>query len=211
MAVLNPVKVVIENYPVEKTEILTAYNNPENKEAGTRELTFSKEIYIDENDFLEDPPKKFFRLSLGEEVRLRYGYLIRCSSIKKDETTGKIVQINCTYDSESKNGKSSDGRRVKGIIHWVNAKNSFQNQVYLYDRLFLEENPEAAGLAESLNPESLKVVTAQVEPSLNQLKINDRIQFERVGYFYVDRLENNQPVFHKIVALKDGWSKAQKK
>ncbi len=211
MAVLDPVKVIIQNYLKDKTEKLEARNNPENLESGTRFLTFSKEIYIDRSDFLEDAPKKFFRLSPGHEVRLRYGYLIKCESFKKD-SDGNIIEIYCSYDPKSKGGKSSDGRRVKGIIHWVDAQEHNTTSVYLYDHLFNVKNPGSfKDLGSIINSSSLIVKQAKIEKHLSQMKQGERVQFERIGYFYVDRIENEQPVFHRIVNLKDTWSKLQKK
>ena len=210
MAVLNPIKVVIENYPKSQVEILEAINNPEDPLQGKRSISFSREIYIERSDFLEDPPKKFFRLSVGKEVRLRYAYWITCTRIEKDNA-GNITTIFCTYDPATKGNQSPDGRKVKGTLHWVSASDNFNTPIYLYDNLFQHPNPSEVPLQQSLNPNSLKVVShAKLESYLKNSQIGDRVQFERIGYFYVESTKNNLPVFNRIVGLKDTWGKIVK-
>jgi glutaminyl-tRNA synthetase len=214
MAVLNPLKVVITNYPDEETETLKAINNPEDENAGTREIPFSKIIYIEKDDFMENPPKKYFRLSPGNEVRLRYAYFIKCTDAVKDEN-GEIVEIHCTYDPASRGGNSPDGRKVQGTIHWVSAQHAAQAEVRLFDRLFTEpfmDNiPEDKDYKDFLNPDSLKKITAFVEPALKNLKISDKVQFERLGYFCVDKDSTaEKPVFNRTATLKDTWAKINK-
>ncbi|MBR7102449.1 MAG: glutamine--tRNA ligase/YqeY domain fusion protein [Tidjanibacter sp.] len=211
MAVVDPVKVVITNYPEDKTEYFTAINNPEDESAGTREVPFSREIYIERADFMENPPKKYYRLAPGTEVRLRYSYLIKCEEVIKD-AEGNVVELRCSYDPESGQGSSSDGRRVKGVIHWVSAAHAVEAEVRLYDNLFAKENPddveEGKTFLDYLNPESMVVKTAFVEPSLAEAKIGDKFQFERVGYFCADYDHTNEkPVFNRTVGLRDSWSK----
>jgi glutaminyl-tRNA synthetase len=218
MAVINPLKVVIENYPEDlKDDELDAVNNPEDPNAGTRKVKFSKEIYIERDDFMEEPPKKFFRLAPGKEVRLRYAYFITCKEVIKDPNTGEVVELRCTYDPASRGGNSPDGRRVQGTIHWVSAEFGKQAEVRVYENLFLTENPDQAPegktFLDNLNPNSLKVVQAWVEPCLMDAKPYDRYQFERVGYFCADFKDSKAgaPVFNKTVGLKDSWSKMMKK
>ena len=213
MGVLDPLKVIIDNYPDDMTETLEAKNHPQKPELGTRTLPFSREIYIEQNDFLEDPPKKFFRLGPGREVRLRYGYYITCVSYKKDERTGKITELHCTYDPETKGGTSPDGRKVKGTIHWVSARHAVSSRVFLYDRLFNVENPDSdknVDFKEHLNPDSKKeLLGCMVEPSLGTLDPGSQVQFERQGYFCADPVlsKPGQPVFNRIVTLRDSWAK----
>ncbi|MDR1347793.1 MAG: glutamine--tRNA ligase/YqeY domain fusion protein [Prevotellaceae bacterium] len=211
MAVLNPVKVVITNYPDNKAETLKAINNPEDENAGTREVPFSKIIYIERDDFMENPPKKYFRLSPGNEVRLRYAYFIKCTDVVKDEN-GEITEIHCTYDPASRGGNSPDGRKVQGTVHWVSAQHAVQAEVRLFDRLFTEpfmDNiPEDKDYRDFLNPDSLKKITAFIEPALKSLKVLDKVQFERVGYFCVDKDSTvEKPVFNRTATLKDTWAK----
>lgn len=215
MAVLNPLKVVITNYPEDKTEEISAVNNPEDESAGRRPLMFGKEIYIEHDDFMEDPPKKFFRLAPGGEVRLRYAYLIKCNEVVKDNA-GNIVELRCTYDPESGGGTSSDGRKVKGVIHWLCANNAIKAEVRLLDRLFSEADPddvpEGTDWKTGINPDSLKVVTGFVEPTLQNVSALDRFQFERLGYFSVDY--DSKPgklVFNRTATLKDTWAKISSK
>ena len=215
MAVVDPVKVVITNYPEDKTEYFTAINNPEDESAGTRQVPFSREIYIERADFMENPPKKYYRLAPGTEVRLRYSYLIKCEEVIKD-AEGNVVELRCSYDPESGQGSSSDGRRVKGVIHWVSAAHAVEAEVRLYDNLFAKENPddveEGKTFLDYLNPESMVVKTAFVEPSLAEAKIGDKFQFERVGYFCADYDHTNEkPVFNRTVGLRDSWSKIANK
>ncbi|MDR1553894.1 MAG: glutamine--tRNA ligase/YqeY domain fusion protein [Prevotellaceae bacterium] len=214
MAVLNPLKVVITNYRDSETEMLKAINNPEDENAGTHEVPFSKIIYIERDDFMENPPKKYFRLSPGSEVRLRYAYFIKCTDVVKDEN-GEITEIHCTYDPASRGGNSPDGRKVQGTIHWVSVQHAAQAEVRLFDRLFTEpfmDNiPEDKDYKDFLNPDSLKKVTAFIEPALKTLKVLDKVQFERVGYFCVDKdSTDDKLVFNRTATLKDTWAKINK-
>jgi glutaminyl-tRNA synthetase len=213
--VLNPLRVVIDNYPEDKEEYFDAVNNPEDPAKGTRKVPFSRIIYIERDDFREQPPKKFFRLAPGREVRLRYACYITCVRVVKDEKTGEIAELHCTYDPASRGGDTPDGRKVRGTIHWVSARHAVQAEVRLYDRLFRHENPaEAAGDAfrEHLNPDSLQVVAGCLEPGLAGAKPGDRFQFERLGYFCVDTVDSapGKPVFNRTVPLRDSWSKIEK-
>ncbi|MBU4201368.1 MAG: glutamine--tRNA ligase/YqeY domain fusion protein [Verrucomicrobia bacterium] len=215
MAVLNPLRVVIDNYPEDQEEFFDAVNNPEDPTMGSRKVPFSRVIYIERDDFREQPPKKFFRLAPGQEVRLRYACYITCTSVVKDDKTGEIVELHCTYDPASRGGASPDGRKVRGTIHWVSARHAVQAEVRLYDRLFLHENPaEAEGndFLRHLNPNSLQVVTGFLEPGLVSVNPWDRVQFERLGYFCADGVDSKpgQPVFNRIVTLKDSWGKIEK-
>ena len=212
MAVLNPVKVVITNYPDDQVETLTAINNPEDESAGSREIPFCKELYIDRDDFMENPPKKYFRLAPGQEVRLRYAYFISCQDVVKD-ADGNITEIHCTYDPASRGGNSPDGRKVKGTIHWVSARHAIDAEVRLFDRLFNVESPdeveEGKTFLDNLNPDSLKVLNnCKLEPALANAKVLDKMQFERVGYFCV--VKDSTPehlVFNRACTLKDSWAK----
>ena len=211
MAVLNPIKVVITNYPEEETEMISCVNNPEDESAGHREVPFSREVYIERDDFMEVPPKKYFRLSPGNEVRLRYAYLIRCNEVIKNEQ-GEIVELRCTYDPMSKGGQSSDGRKVKGVIHWVSAPHAKEAEIRLFDRLFTRESlddiEEGKTFKDYLNPASLTVVKGYVEPSLAGTAPGSKYQFERIGYFCADKDSSvEKPVFNRTVTLKDSWSK----
>ena len=209
MAVLNPLKVVITNYPEDKEELVTAKNNPEDESTGTRELPFSRELYIEKDDFLEDPPKKFFRLSPGNEVRFKFAYYITCNDVIKDDD-GNIVELHCSYDKETKGGRSSDGRKVKGTIHWVSAKHCFPAEVRLYDRLFSSISPDSeTDYLDSINTDSLEILTnCLVEPDLQRLSTDIPVQFERIGYFFKDSDSNrNSLIFNRTVALRDNWSK----
>ncbi|MFH1360608.1 MAG: glutamine--tRNA ligase/YqeY domain fusion protein [Candidatus Omnitrophota bacterium] len=215
MAVLRPLKVIIDNYPEGKTEELDAVNNPEDESAGTRKVPFSRELYIEQDDFREDPPKGFYRLAPGREVRLRYAYFVKCVDVKKDKTTGAVTELNCTYDPASRGGNSPDGRKVKSTIHWVSAAHAHLAEVRLYDRLFNNENPidKEGNFLDSLNPNSLEVLkSCFVEPSLKSAKKENRYQFERLGYFCVDPDSTGQkPVFNRTVSLRDPWAKIEKK
>ncbi|MHB1253815.1 MAG: glutamine--tRNA ligase/YqeY domain fusion protein [Candidatus Humimicrobiaceae bacterium] len=212
MAVLNPLKVVIDNYPDDMAEELDAINNPENPAAGTRKIPFSKIIYIEQEDFMEDPPKKFFRLSPGREVRLRYAYFIKCNDIVKDEN-GNILELHCTYDPSTRGGDALDGRKVKATLHWVSARHSISAEARLYSHLFKKENPlkleEGEDFKDSLNPQSLKIVkNCRLEPSLSNVKHGDVFQFERLGYFCVDPDSSGEKnVFNRTATLKDEWAK----
>jgi glutaminyl-tRNA synthetase len=211
LAVLRPLKVVIENYAEDGVEQLVAVNNPEDEAAGTRRIPFSRVLYIEHDDFMETPPKKFFRLSPGNEVRLRYGYILKCERVVKD-ASGAIVELRCSYDPESLHGTTS-GRRVKGTIHWVSAEHAVDAEIRLYDRLFLSEDPGEGGRdpLDDLNPHSLdRIGGAKVEPSLASAAVGARFQFERQGYFCVDPDSTpGKPVFNRTVTLKDTWAKIQ--
>ncbi len=214
MAVLRPLKVVLENYPDDRIEEMDVVNNPEDPAAGTRKVPFSKVLFIEQNDFLEDPPKKFFRLAPGREVRLRNAYLITCRSVVKDDA-GRIVELRCTYDPATRGGDAPDGRKVKATLHWVSATHAADAEVRLYDRLFREEIPGAgdADFLTQLNPDSLEVLTGcKVEPSLERAEPGSRYQFERIGYFCTD-LESapGRPVFNRTVTLKDAWARIKDK
>ncbi len=212
-AVLDPLEVVIENYPEGGSEELEAVNNPEDEAAGKRSVPFGRRLFIERADFMEDPPKKFFRLGPGREVRLRYAYFITCQSVEKD-AEGNITRLICTYDPETRGGHAPDGRKVKGTIHWVSAEHAVDAEVRLYDRLFTEPEPEAAGdFLECLNADSLRVVTGKLEPSLAELPAGERVQFERLGYFTPDAKDTapEKPVFNRIVGLRDSWAKIAKK
>lgn len=212
MAVLHPLKVVITNYPEGQTEMLTAINNPEDENAGTREIPFCRELYIDQDDFMENPPKKYFRLAPGQEVRLRYAYFVTCQEVIKD-ANGNITEIHCTYDPASRGGNSPDGRKVKGTIHWVSANHAVDAEVRLFDRLFAVEAPEECEegktFLDNLNPNSLQVLqNCKMEPALANVKVLDKMQFERVGYFCVDKDSTpNHLVFNRACTLKDSWAK----
>lgn len=215
MAVIDPLKVVITNYPEDKEEQFSAVNNPENETAGKRSVPFSREIFIDRSDFMENPSKKYYRLAPGTEVRLRYSYLIKCEEVIKD-SEGNIIELRCTYDPLSAGGSSSDGRRVKGVIHWVSAKHAVEAEMRLYSTLFSKENPddceEGKTYLDYLNPESVVITTGLVEPSLLQAKAGERFQFERTGYFCVDYDSSSEKmVFNRTVTLKDSWSKISDK
>ena len=211
MAVLNPLKVVITNYPEGESESLSAVNNPENESDGKREIPFSREIFIEKDDFMEDPPKKFFRLSLGREVRLRYAYFITCEEVIKDDK-GNIVELHCKYDPKTKGGNAPDGRKVKATLHWVSAAHSIDAEVRKYDRLFQIPDPDKEdNFMDSINPKSLEILSeCKLEPSLEKLEVGETIQFERLGYFCKDQDSNALPVFNRTVALRDSWAKIDK-
>ncbi len=215
MGVLKPLKVIIDNYPEEHTEELDAINNPEDPSAGTRKIPFSKVLYIETDDFMEEPPKKFYRLAPGREVRLRYAYFIKCVGVTKD-SDGNITELHCTYDPATKGGDAPDGRKVKATIHWVSAAHSLPAEVRLYDYLFTKENPlavpDGGDFKKNLNPSSLKTLTAYVEPSLAAMQPGTVCQFERLGYFCADPdTTEEKPVFNLTVTLRDEWSKLQQK
>jgi glutaminyl-tRNA synthetase len=217
MGVLRPLRVVIDNYPEGQTEELEAVNNPEDPDMGTRMVPFSRVLYIDRDDFREDPPNKFFRLAPGREVRLRYAYLVTCVGVVKDDRTGEVVELHCTYDPETKGGATPDGRKVKGTIHWLSAEHALPAEIRLYDRLFTVEDPgdvtEGAGFESVLNPDSLETVTGYVEPSLAGAALGSRYQFERLGYFCVDSGDSapERLVFNRTITLRDTWAKIEKK
>jgi len=216
MAMLRPLKVVIDNYPENQVEDMNAVNNPEDESAGTRKVPFSRVLYIEQDDFREVPPPKYYRLSPGREVRLRYGYFITCTSVVKNDK-GEVVEVHCSYDPASKGGNSPDGRKVKSTIHWVSAAHAVDAEVRLYENLFAKENPsdveEGQDVLDNLNPKSLEIITeAKVEPSLANATPGTRYQFERLGYFCVDPdSKPGAPVFNRTVALKDAWARAEKK
>ena len=218
MGVLHPLKVIIDNYPVDQVEYLDALNNPEDPDRGSRKVPFSREIYVERDDFRENPPKKFFRLGPGREVRLRYGYYIQCESFVKDDKTGEVVELHCTYDPETRGGWSKDGRKVRGTLHWVSADHSVPATIRLYDRLFDKPNPldveEGLEFTSNINPDSLESLTdARLEPSLADAEPGSRYQFERLGYFCVDT-EDSTPerlVFNRTVTLRDSWARIEKK
>ncbi|MBI4653776.1 MAG: glutamine--tRNA ligase/YqeY domain fusion protein [Nitrospirae bacterium] len=217
MAVLRPLRVVIVNYPEDKTEELDAINNPEDQGMGTRKVPFSRVLYIERDDFREDPPKEFFRLAPGREVRLRYAYYIRCAEVIKDNKTGEIIELRCTYDPQTRGGDSSDRRKVKATLHWVSAKHAIEAEVRLYDHLFLKADPneveESKDFKSNINPKSMGALNScRVEPSLANAKPDSRYQFERLGYFCVDPdSSKNKLVFNRTVTLRDTWAKIEKK
>ncbi|MBZ5601507.1 MAG: glutamine--tRNA ligase/YqeY domain fusion protein [Acidobacteriia bacterium] len=213
MAVLRPLKVVIDNYPEGQVEMMEAINNPEDESAGTRQVPFSRELYIEQDDFREDPPKQYFRLSPGREVRLRYGYFVTCTSVVKNDA-GEVIEVHCTYDPATRGGNAPDGRKVKSTIHWVSAAHAVDAEVRLYETLFAKEDPsdvpEGQDFTVNLNPNSLEVVrNAKVEPSLKGAAAGSRYQFERLGYFCVDT--DPGLVFNRTVGLKDTWAKIEAK
>jgi glutaminyl-tRNA synthetase len=215
MAVLNPVKLVITNYPQEKEEWMTAENNQEDESAGFREVPFSRELYIEKEDFREEANKKFFRLKLGKEVRLKNAYIIKAESCVKDKN-GNVTEIHCTYDIDSQSGSGTEAskRRVKGTLHWVSIKHALRAEVRVYDRLFTDEAPDGhkdTDFKEFLNPDSLNILEAFVEPSLKTAKVLDRFQFQRLGYFCVDKdTTSDNLVFNRTVPLRDSWAKMEK-
>jgi glutaminyl-tRNA synthetase len=217
MAVLRPLKIIITNYPKDKTEEMEAINNPEDPAMGKRKVPFSRELYIEQDDFREDPPKKFFRLTPGKEVRLRYAYFIKCVNVVKDAKTGEIKELHCTYDPATRGGDAPDGRKVKGTLHWVSAPHAHKAEIRLYDHLFTKRDPsdeENADFKSDLNPRSLETLTGSyVEPSLRKTKPGSRFQFERQGYFFVDPLDSSatQLVCNRIVTLRDTWAKIEKR
>ena len=211
--VIDPLEVIIDNYPEGQIEELEAINNPEDENTGKRIMPFSHRLYIERSDFMEDPPKKFFRLGPGREVRLRYAFFITCQSVEKDED-GNVIRLHCTYDPETRGGSAPDGRKVKGTLHWVSAEHAMEAEVRLYDRLFSQEDPEADGeFLDCINPDSLQIITGYLEPELVQAFPGDRFQFERTGYFIADSKDSveGRPVFNRIVGLRDSWAKFAKK
>ena len=214
MAVLRPLKIVIDNYPAGQVEELEAENNPENPEMGSRKLPFSRELYIEQDDFMENPPGKFFRLAPGREVRLKHAYIIKCEQVVKDEQSGQIVELRCSYDPETKSGGAASGRKVKGTLHWVSAAHAKPVEVRLYDHLLMDDEADGAEdtAGSRMNPESLTVLKqAMVEPSLAEAVMGSRFQFLRHGYFCLDTdASPGAPVFNRIVSLRDSWAKAQK-
>ena len=218
MGVLRPLKLVIENYPDDKTEELPAVNNPEDPSAGTRLVPFGRELFIEQSDFMEEPPRKFFRLAPGKEVRLRYAYFVTCQEVIKDPDTGEVLELRCTYDPETLGGQAPDGRKVKGTLHWVSAAHAITAEVRLYDHLFnqmdLDDGSTVLDFVDNLNPSSLETLAQSwLEPSLATALPGDRFQFERLGYFCADTVDSQpgQPVFNRIVSLRDSWAKIQQK
>jgi len=216
MGVLKPLKVVITNYPEGESEELDAINNPGDPSAGTRKVPFARELYIEQDDFMEEPPKKFFRLAPGREVRLRYAYFITCQEVVKDDL-GNVVELRCTYDPATKGGDAPDGRRVKATLHWVSAQHACEAEVRVYDHLFHKENPyeveEGQDFTSNINPNSLEVLKGcRLEPALASAEAGLTCQFERLGYFYVDPDSSpEKPVFNRTVPLRDTWAKLKKK
>jgi glutaminyl-tRNA synthetase len=216
MAVLRPLKVVIDNYPEGQSEEMDAVNNPEDESAGSRKVPFSRVLYIEQDDFREVPPPKYFRLTPGREVRLRYGYLVTCTGVVKNDK-GEVIEVHCTYDPATRGGNTPDGRKVKATIHWVSAAHAVDAEVRIYENLFLREDPsdveEGKDVLDDLNPKSLEIIgDAKVEPSLANVAAGGRYQFERLGYFCADPdSKPGRPVFNRTVALKDAWARAEKK
>ena len=213
LAVLRPIKVVILNFPEGQTEMLDAVNNPQDEAAGKRQIPFSREIFIDAEDFAEVPPPKYFRLKPGGEVRLKYAYIIQCQEVVKD-AAGNITELRCVADLDSKTGGVTSARKVKGTIHWVSAAHAIDAECRLYDRLFTEAEPEKDGrdFKSVLNPKSLEVITAKCEPSLREAKADERYQFERLAYFALDPDSTpGKPVFNRTITLKDAWAKEAQK
>jgi len=217
MGVLDPLKVVIENFPEGKVEEVEGINNPEDPDAGKRMIPFTRELFIEKSDFMEDAPKKFFRLTLGKEVRLRYGFFITCTDVIKNEH-GEVVELRCSYDPDTKGGSSPDGRKVKGTLHWVSAERSLKVRARLYDRLFTSENPskveDGGHFTDNLNPDSLTILKdCRVEPEIKSVKKGETIQFERQGYFNLDSIDSSDDnyIFNRTVPLRDSWGKIQSK
>jgi glutaminyl-tRNA synthetase len=216
MGVLNPLKVVIDNYPEGLVEDMEAINNPEDPAMGSRNVPFSRILYIEQDDFREDPPPKYHRLAPGREVRLRYAYFIRCTNVVKDEKTGEVIEIHCSYDPATRGGDAPDGRKAKATIHWVSAQHALPVEIRLYDRLFSKEDPndfpEGSDITANLNPDSLEVISgAVVEPSLANARPGDRFQFERLGYFCADPDSTSEKlVFNRTITLRDTWAKIEK-
>ena len=217
MCVMRPLRVIIDNYPEDQTEYLDAVNNPEDPDMGTRKVPFSRVLYIERDDFRENPPNKFFRLAPGREVRLRYAYLITCVSMVKDEVTGEIIELHCTCDMASRGGNPPDGRKVKGTIHWISVAHTLETEIRIYDRLFSVENPgdimNNADFRDALNPNSLETLTGYIEPSVSDATPESRYQFERLGYFCVDSKDSSTErlVFNRTITLRDSWAKIEKR
>ncbi|MFQ5546303.1 MAG: glutamate--tRNA ligase family protein, partial [Acidiferrobacterales bacterium] len=212
MCVLRPLRVVIDNYPEDQVEEFEAPNHPNDPGMGSRKVPFARVLYIEQEDFLEDPPKKFFRLAPGREVRLRYAYLVKCQRVVKDDRTGEVIELHCTYDPATRGGSAPDGRKVKGTIHWVSAAHSLEAKIRLYDRLFIKADP-TKDFKDYLNPNSIETLTSsRVEPSLAGAVPGSRYQFERQGYFCVDSVDSSDRklVFNRTVTLRDSWAKIEK-
>jgi glutaminyl-tRNA synthetase len=212
LVVIRPIKVVLTNYPEDRIEELDAVNNPEDANAGTRKVPFSRELFIERDDFMESPPPKYFRLRLGGEVRLKYAYIVKCDEVIKDDA-GNVTELCCSVDLESKSGGATSNRKVKGTIHWVSAASAIEAEVRLYDRLFTVPEPDAAGDFKSfVNPHSLEVVPAKCEPALASARPEERYQFERLGYFALDSDSTpEKQVWNRTITLKDTWAKEAKK
>jgi glutaminyl-tRNA synthetase len=216
MAVLKPLRVVVDNYPEDRVEEVEAVNNPEDPSAGTRMVPFSRVLYIEQEDFKENPPRDYFRLTVGREVRLRYAYFIKCNSVVKDEN-GQVIELHCTYDPATRGGNAPDKRKVKSTIHWVSAEHAVNAEVRLYDTLFTREDPtetaEGEEFTANINPQSLEILRdCKLEPALGDVKSLERFQFERLGYFCVDPdTAPGKPVFNRTVALKDTWARIEKR
>jgi glutaminyl-tRNA synthetase len=215
LAVMNPLKVIITNFPENAEEELDAINNPEDLSMGVRKIKFTREIFIDKDDFMIDPPKKYYRLSPGKEVRLRYGYYITCTGYKSDENTGEVIEVYCTYDPETKGGQSPDGRKVQGTIHWVSSKFALEAEARLYEHLFIKENPEeypeGGSWRDNINPDSLKILKIKIEPTILEDDLKQKYQFERVGYFCFDKDSTKEKlIFNRTVTLRDTWAKISK-
>jgi len=213
MAIVNPLRLVIDNYPEDKDEELEAVNNPENETEGKRKIPFSRVLYIEQDDFLENPPKKYFRLAPGKEVRLKHAYYVTCTNVVKNEK-GDIIEIQCTYDPETRGGWSNDGRKIKGTLQWVTEKDALNAEVRLYDNLFTVPNPDVTDFMSFINPDSLTIIkNAKVEPSLRDARAGEQFQFLRLGYFCADLKDSTKEnlVFNRTVSLKDSWEKIQKK
>jgi glutaminyl-tRNA synthetase len=216
MGVLNPLKVIITNYPEDKTEMMAFVNNPEDESAGTRMVPFSRELYIEKEDFREDPPKRFWRLGPGREVRLRYGYFVKCVDFVKNED-GEVVEVHCTYDPKTRGGYAPDGRKVRGTLHWVSAQHALDVDVRLYERLFYVRDPldveEGEDFIDNMNPESLQFLeNCKVEPSLGDAKPGDTFQFERRGYFCIDPDTTDEKlIFNRTITLRDTWKRIEKR
>jgi glutaminyl-tRNA synthetase len=212
MAVIRPLKIVFTNYDENTVEQMTAQNHPGRLELGTREVPFGREIYIERDDFMEDAPRKFFRLKPGGEVRLRYAYIIQCDEVIKNDA-GEVIELRCSYDPDTRSGAGTSDRKVKGTIHWVSAAHAVPIEIRLYDRLFKVPDPGSADdVMSALNPDSLETVTAQAEPAVTEGALGVAVQFERVGYFCTDSVDHEQdkPVWNRIVTLRDGWAKIEK-
>jgi len=212
MGVIRPLKVVLTNYPAGQVEMMTASNHPNRPELGEREVPFSGELYIEQEDFMEDAPRKFFRLKPDGEVRLRNGYIIRCDEVIKD-AGGDVVELRCSYDPDTRSGTGTSDRKVKGTIHWVSAAHAIPAEVRLYDRLFARPDPNSAeNFMDELNPESLTTTTAMLEPALGEIAVDEPVQFERVGYFCADSVDHRAaaPVLNRIITLRDSWAKIEK-
>ena len=213
MGVLHPLRLVIENYPEGQVEEMEAVNNPEDASMGTRRVPFSRTLYVEQDDFMEDPPRKFYRLAPGREVRLRYAYLVRCVGFTKDPQTGRVTEVRCTYDPESRGGQAPDGRRVRGTIHWVSAAHAISAKARLYDHLFTVEKPEEGDFKEYLNPNSLVTLEGcKLEPSMAEAEAGTPYQFERIGYFCLDGQDSRPgaPVFNRTIALRDSWGRRKR-